>query len=145
MSDLTAAPMFVKDSDGTEYTLSVLSDRDRDAINNWVRAGMVQVAQSALRDDMTQAERDELLGAAMRESSKVDFATPEGSRHIRNLNGVARVLFQSLLHCHPKTTYDDCRKLLRDESFITQFMTQFNGVVGLRMRTASEKNGESPN
>jgi|SRR6185437_6117870 len=108
-----SAPLTLK---GVDYNISPLSDRDWDELNNWLRSRLIKIARNSLTPDMDQESRDEVVGAAVREASKIDLMTGRGLRELSGPEGQCRMLYQSLKREHPRMTAEQCKKLLfRDD------------------------------
>ena len=122
MADVTAAawPVYLG---GQEYFLSPLSDEDNEELNNWLRASFIQMARESLPDGATREEREETLGIALREARALSWFSHDGSRVVKTIDGVARVLWQSLKKRHPDLTHARVRKLITDPATIDYVMS----------------------
>jgi hypothetical protein len=117
MAEVTAASFPITLA-GKEYRLSPLSDRDNSELTNWLRASFIQMARDSLPGNATQQERDETLAVAMREARGISWFSREGAKVMRSLEGVARVVWQSLRKEHPELTPEQVREMLVDERTI---------------------------
>lgn len=122
MAEVTAAawPIHLGDR---EYALSPLSDQDSEELTNWLRASFIQMARDSLPPEATQAQRDETLGIAMREARALNWFSPEGAKVVKSIDGVSRVLWQSLKKRHPELTHKQVRALMTDPGTIDYVMT----------------------
>jgi len=99
---------------GVEYRIAPLEDHQIDEVNNWLRTRLLNIARESLKGVADQDVRDETLGAALREASKLDFMTGRGFKELVNRNGISQLLFQSLRREHPTLTLDNASLLLTD-------------------------------
>jgi hypothetical protein len=99
---------------GNTYELLPLSDKDYEEINNWGRKQLIDIARASFDDEMSQDERDEILGAALRESRSVNFMTPDGAKFFRTPMGIARILWQGLRKRNPKLELVTVSVAIRD-------------------------------
>lgn len=107
MPDLTAAPHPVRVGD-KQYAMRPLRDVDYDELDNWWRATLIDMARKMLTPDMSQEERDEILGAAMREAHKISVLQRGAARDPRlDMTRVGRVLWQGLRRDQPKLALDE--------------------------------------
>lgn len=105
MPHVTAAPFPIKLGKFT-YEMSPLSDSDTEAINNWLRASYIQMARDSLTPKSTEAEREETLRIAMTTARKLSFMEGDGAEIISSLEGVTRVLWQSIRRKHPEVSWE---------------------------------------
>ena len=112
MPQMTAAayPLVL---DGQTYHMTPLTDRDYDELTNWMRSRIIDTARKNITPDMDSDERRELLAAAIENASGVNFGEPRSQQHIKTIDGVARVIFQSCLKRHPRLDYEQFRKLFK--------------------------------
>lgn len=142
MSTVTAASLPLTFEDGTKYQFSPLTDKDIDEIDEWMRQKVLQSARMMLEPGMSQRERDEILGAAMRTASETSMLSPSGHRMISTLHGMVRVCWQSVKKLHPDVTEDELRKQLvnaRNMQSLNDLFDQANGVPG-RLKGKNSKN-----
>jgi hypothetical protein len=127
MPDITGASHPIELA-GVEYHLSPLTDRDIEELTNWLRASFVRMASESLTPEMTQAQRDEVLGAAMREARKIDWVSGEGARTMGTLDGISRVLWHGLRKRHPDLTYEAVRALITDAKTVAKASAVFKAL-----------------
>jgi hypothetical protein len=139
MSNVAAATIPIQLA-GQEFQLSPLTDRDIQELNNWLQSQVIQAARGALTDDMAQDQRDEILGAAVREASKVSWFSADGARRMRTIEGVSRILWQSLKRLHPSLTPDKVKDMVLDPATVTMAMAAFRKVNDV----PEKKRGETP-
>lgn len=92
--------------------MSPLTDKDFEQLNNWIRSGIVDVARASLNSEMSQEERDEVLGVALRQARGVSYLSPEGREAMSSLDGTAYLLWLGMRHHHEKLQPADVRRLL---------------------------------
>ena len=107
MPDVTAAS-YPLTLNGITYSLSPLTDRDIEEVNNWLRASVINMARDSLTSDMSKDERSEILGVAMKEARSLSWMHGEGSKIItQSIDGVSRVMYQGVVKNHPNVTFAD--------------------------------------
>lgn len=117
MPEMTAAPFPLKLGD-LDLKLEPLTDKDIEELDNWLRSTMIDMARKSLTPDMTQQERDEILGAAMREARHMQMLSQQGARFVSSVEGITRVIYQSLT--------DDSRTLVSYEALRDALMKPEN-------------------
>ncbi len=130
MPQISAAahPITLRD---VEYRIAPLEDHQIDEVNNWLRSRMIKIASESLKGVTDQEQRDEVLGAAIREASKLDFMTGRGFRELVNRNGISQLLWQSLRREHPTVLLENAKQLLStddgklDQNAVTLFAKMF--------------------
>ncbi len=137
---LTAAAAPLKFDDGTSYQFSPLTDKDMDELDEWLQARLIENARNSLDDKMTQAERDETMSLAMRESLTVSFVTGQGARMLSTLPGMVRLCWQSIKKCHPNVTEAQLREKLLKPGNLDSVNDAFEKVNSLNERSAPSKN-----
>lgn len=100
----TAAPGDVT-IDGKICRMSPLSDKDIAELDNWVRIRVIRLAKESLTGKETKEEREELLEVAFKHASKLTWLG-EGLEDTTSLEGVARLLWQTLKKHHPDLTVE---------------------------------------
>lgn len=115
MGRITAAPVPCKFGDGTEYYMSPLTDIDMDELDEWVQSRVVENAQRSLRDDMSPAEREEVLGAASRASVEVTWLSGIGAKLMSSIQGMSRIVWLMARHNHAELKLETVRAHLLDQ------------------------------
>jgi hypothetical protein len=101
-AQITAATAEIK-IDGKMYQMSPLSDKDIAELDNWIRVRVVRLARASLTGEETKQEREEVLGVAFKYASSLTWLD-KGAEEMTTLEGVARVLKQTLKKHHPEIT-----------------------------------------
>jgi hypothetical protein len=109
---LSAAPVPIVFSDGSEYLFAPLNDRDTDTIDQWLQSHFIEVARKSLTATATPQEREETLLLAMREAQKINFLTMDGVESLATLNGMTFICWLSLRKNHPDVTQEQLREKL---------------------------------
>lgn len=122
---VTAAATPLVMNDGTRLQFSPLTDRDIDEIDEWLQARVIDNAQRSLGPSLSQAERDEVLSAAARESLTISMVSPIGARMLATIAGMTRLLWQSVKRNHPEVTEDDLRRHMSNPDNIHRVNTAF--------------------
>lgn len=97
---------------GVEYRMSPLSDRDIAELDEWVQIRYVNLVLASLPAEAEQEERDALRVRAAREALGMTWMSGEGARLMATVDGVTRLLWQSLRREHPDIKEEDLRRLL---------------------------------
>jgi len=120
---LLAAPMKLRFQDGFEVTMHPLTDADMAALDQWLRSRMIQVARESLPQSATQAERDEVIGLAMRQAMGMTWMSGEGAKMMGTPDGIAAVVRQS---CHDQAvSHEDLRRRLFDPNEVEHVVRTF--------------------
>lgn len=114
MNDLTAARKPIK-LGGREFLMTRFSDRDISEIDQWLRARIIRDARESLDANSTHSERAEILEIAMRMAAVTSMYSPIGARMIATVDGMAKMLLQSIHRDHPNETVESLRQLLFDQ------------------------------
>ena len=98
---------------GVDYLVSPLSDKDLAELDNYVRATHIRVAVESTKsfDAATQAQ---LRGYAIEQASSITFASEQGAKIMRSLEGIARMLWQGIKHNNPNITVEQVQSYLLD-------------------------------
>jgi len=104
--------------DGVEYRFSTLSDRDLCELDEWVRSQYLRVAQSTLPQD--PAARDAYFAVITKQAMKLSWFSGEGLAHTASLEGIARLMFQSVKKLHPDFTFEKAKNIVRDAGHVRE-------------------------
>ena len=140
MADVTQAPHPVV-LGGVEYTLAPLTDVDIEELNNWLRSDVIRMARDALTEDMTPAERAEILGVAMDKARGLSWLSGEGAAAMASLSGIARVLWQGLRANHPELTWKRVQELIMDKRTLDYALAIWRELNLGPVRTPKGKGG----
>jgi len=135
MSNISAAAVPLKFSDGTEYSLSPLTDKEIDEIDLWLQGHIIEIARRSLSPTASLAEREETLSLAMREASSYSMLNMKGIKALSNIQGMAHICYVSLLRRHPNIKKDYLRELLQNPDDLETLNIAFEKVNHI------EKNG----
>ena len=105
MAHVTGAPAPITVG-GRELRMSPLTDKEYEEVNNWLRAKVIKTARAAFTDDMTPAERSEILQAAILASRSLTFVNATEMFELDRLEVMARVLHQGVVRNHPDVTIE---------------------------------------
>jgi len=125
MSQISGAgmPIFLG---GQEYTMHTLSDKDNDELTNWVRSSIVKMARDLIPPDADADYRDDVMRAAIAESRKVtSWMQPVCKQYLFSIEGVARIVLQTLKKAHPRLTHQKVISLLQDPTSVLEFNEKF--------------------
>lgn len=138
---ITAASYPLDLADGTTYQFSPLTDKDIDEIDGWLQARVIENARRSLTPDMTQAERDELQSLAIRESLSVSLISPQGARMLATVQGMTRLVWQSVKRNHPGVTEDQIRAHMLSPENIQRANAAFSKVNNSGSKTETQRAG----
>lgn len=127
---LTAASMPLKIGSKT-FQASPLSDKDLTELDNWVRADFIRTARKSLTPDMSTAEREETLSVAMRIAQTLCAFRGSGARQLASVDGMIRLVWQSVKHNHPNVTEDELRALLLTPEAAAEAIAETNSVFAM--------------
>lgn len=112
MADITGASFPLKLGEKT-YQLSPLLDIDIEELNNWLRSTFIDMARSSIPANASKAVREETLAVAMREARRLSWVEGYGAELMSSgLDGITRVIFQSIKKNHPDLKFEDLRSEL---------------------------------
>lgn len=125
--DMTAAsrPIMLA---GKEYQMAPLSDLDIAELDQWLKAKVIQTAIDAVPPDASEQTRQAILDSANRVALELSWMSPEGAKQMRTLDGMARLVWQSIKRQHPETTHIDIRKALTDARTVNEAVSAFDSL-----------------
>lgn len=134
-----ASPLTLGDR---EFRMSQLNDRDISELDEWVQDRIVAVAErSIMRQKLTPSEVERRLAIAYSAAAGATWMSGDGARMIATVDGIARLLWQSIHHNHPDVSYEDLRRLVYEErNSIPRIKAKFKHANGLEV----EKKGSEP-
>ena len=138
MADETLAPTPIY-LGGKEYTLSPLGDDDIEELNNWLRADVIRMAESAIDDDTPPDRAREIRRMAIETARGLSWISGDGAKAMASLNGISRVVWQGLKRNHPELSHVDVRKLIIDKKTIDYAMSVWKE---LNLKPAVNRNKE---
>lgn len=113
-------PLYLYDEDGVEreYQGRPLSDGDMDELNCWLRSEFIRRAEQSLSGISDESLRYRILQGSVREAVKIDFMDGSiGTEMVGGIDGLSRLLWQSLREDQPKLTHEGVKRMLmRDEN-----------------------------
>ena len=107
---LTAAASKIDFADGTSYLMSPLTDRDISELDEWLQVRYIQLAVSSLGPKATLEERNEVRLQAAEAASSLTWLSGRGASVMASIDGVTRMLWQSIKREHPTVTEQELRK-----------------------------------
>lgn len=96
MEDLVDLPVELE-LGAMKLKLRRLNDQDIVALDKWVRAKVISIAQESLNDDMSDDERQEVLNSAYTKAMQTTWLTGDGQALISSSEGIARIIYQACL------------------------------------------------
>lgn len=134
----TAASTPLKLGDN-EYLMAPLTDMDISELDEWVQSRVMEVARRALVYATTPTEREEMIRVALKTASSMTWMSGEGSKMMSTVDGLTRLVWQSLKKNHPAVTFLELRKQMIDPINVLMFNTMFR-----KMNQTFEKRGPQP-
>lgn len=124
--NIVAAPYEFQLGDKT-FRLSPLTDRDIEELDNWLRNRIIHMARVASLT-LVDSERKLILESAITVASTTSWMSPEGSKIMGTLDGIAQLTLQGLRKHHPEVTFGGIRLLLIGATEIESATTAFQQV-----------------
>ena len=125
-----------------EYRMRPLSDVDMTELDEWVRSTYIANARKSLGADCTQTEREETLSLAMTQAVGMSFLSGIGARMMGTVDGVARLVWQSIKAEHPDVTVEMVKGYMFDKANIAEGNRKWKELNLGRNKAASM--GKSP-
>ena len=97
---------------GVEYSVSPLDDNDMGEIDLWLRTNLIKTARASIPPDASAEEKERIERLAMREAQELSWMSRAGQRQLATLDGICRLLYQTLKKKHPDITFETIRKLV---------------------------------
>lgn len=115
----------------TTYQFTPFTDLDMVELDNWVQEGIIDLAQRTIDRNPSKppAWGDRLLRVAFREASSAVFASPEGTKKIGTIQGMARVVWQGIKAEHPDVTIEEIILELRGPGVLVRVGTRIVETV----------------
>jgi hypothetical protein len=108
--------------------MSPLTDKDIAELDNWLQSRVVEIAVRAIPQNAPAALREELLTIALKHATSMSWMTGEGAKQMGTIDGVSRVLWQSLKKEHPDITHDAVRSMMLDPRTIQYALVKFKDL-----------------
>lgn len=105
---LTAAATPIRLGD-VEYRMSPLTDRDISELDEWVRHRYIQLAVDSLPKDTPPEEVTQVRLQATQAALNLTWMSGQGAKILATVDGMTRLLWQSLRREHPDVEYEDLR------------------------------------
>jgi len=107
-------PFKIRTPEGNqEYQTRPLSDADMDEINAWIRSTYMERMEQSVANLTNEVMIKAAAEAALRVVATLDMMDGgQGSRMIACIDGLSRVLWQSMRDDHPELTHAELKRLL---------------------------------
>lgn len=142
MTNITAAPydLVLTDKEGKKhsYRMSPLTDKDIVELDHYVQSEFIARARESCKD-ADDREARLTIEIALEKSAAVGFTTEYGARLMGTVDGLTRLVWQSLKTLQPHLTEDNLRELLFDPNNVREVNTVFR-----RMHHVDEKKKGAP-
>jgi len=122
---INAASSPLRFADGTEYQMSPLTDRDISELDEWVRVRFINLAMRSLPAETSEAERAAARMQATHEALTLTWMSGRGAQHMASVDGMTRLVWQSVKRNHPGVTEDELRRHLFSQENIAAVQLQF--------------------
>lgn len=107
---MTGVPREITLSDGSEWCMSPLTDRDFSEVDVWIQQRYIKIARKALSEE----EEARLLPGIIREAMTLSMFEPEGAKVLSTVDGMAFFLYVSVRKEHPNVTAEAFLTYMRD-------------------------------
>ena len=138
---MNAAPVLLKFSDGTEYRMSPLTDRDISELDEWVRLTYINLALKSLPPEVSEEQREAVRFRAVGEAMAVTWTSATGAALMATVDGMTRLVWQGVRVNHPAVTLEDLRKHLFSRDNLAMVRSQFRRA---NVPEADEAQGPDP-
>lgn len=111
----TRVPLYLVDENGRdrEYQTRPLSDGDMDEINAWLRSEYLRRIEEGLKGVQNPKVADLMLDRALSTVTTIDFLdNGPGSKMVGTVDGLSRLLWQSMREDHPELTHERLKLIL---------------------------------
>lgn len=129
---------------GQEYRLSPFSEKDYDELDAWLHAAIMRVARESIAPGAAEEERDEVIGAAVREATKQTFMSRTPNPRLARAK-MTRGIWQALRREHPKLTLAELTALTEahpeDMEEVVRQLADVNGWRLVKKEDDAPQNG----
>lgn len=127
-----------------EFTIHPLTDADISELDEWVQSRVIEIARRSLVKGLTPLEREELLRCAFRTASSMTWLSGDGARIMATVDGLTKLVHQSIKKSHPKVTHADLRMILVNPANAQMFNFMFRKVNGTIVGDDGKKGDPGP-
>jgi cytochrome c553 len=124
-SQILTSAKFPIELDGKEFLMSPLNDQDIAELDLWMSSYYLKMVRASLEDETNQALRDETIRVASREALSLSIMTRDGQKILATVNGMTRLLWQSIKLNHPNVTVHELRAMLLSKENMTRVNEAF--------------------
>lgn len=117
---ITGAAAPITFHDGTTYQMSPLSDRDIQEMDLWAQARYIQVSRAGIPDSVSKEDRDAEMRSIRREAMGITWLSGLGASLVATVDGMCRLLWQSIKANHPDVLENDLRAKFFDPDVAAQ-------------------------
>jgi len=103
-----------------KFAASRLSDTDITELDIWVRNQYIHTVKSSFTPQTTQREREESLDIAFRTAATLSAFTGTGARILATVEGMTRLIWQTIKTNHPHVSEETLHQLLLDPENIEE-------------------------
>lgn len=138
--------LFEKPDGDKEFTLTMrsLDDESLVAMDEWVRSRAMKTALSSIDSFAPGPARQSYIDQAIRTASSFTWMSGEGAKIMGSIEGVAKMMHESVKQDHPDLTIDRVRRMFFDSRNITRFNAHFKRLNSMRSGDGAQKKPESP-
>lgn len=124
-TDMTGSTMPLRLAD-KEFQMAPLSDLDIAELDQWLRARVFQIAIDSTPKDADEQTRRLIMESAQSVAVELTWMSPEGAKQMRTLDGMSRLIWQSIKERHPEITHADVRKMMMDPRTVDEAFSTFD-------------------
>ena len=129
--NITAAPTPLV-LGGTQYLMSPLTDRDIAQLDEWIRTRLLQTVRQSLKDqDVDDDDYEREMRIAQKSALSLTWLSGEGAKILGTVDGMSRLVLQSVGRNHPELDLESIRKMLLDPSNMNEVNDAFRRVNDL--------------
>lgn len=135
-NDITAACNEVILGDKS-YRISPLTDKDISELDNWLRIQTIRLARESVLD-ADAATQDHVMKLALEFASTITWMSPQGSALMGTIDGVGRLIWQSIKKEHPEMTPEAVRELILDSRTLSAALDAFDMINGVKTKESGK-------
>lgn len=94
-----------------EYVCSALNDEGRENLDGWLRAQYVERAAAMIEALTNESDKRLALEVAFKEASKITFVSRLGAEFLATVDGMTRLMYESIKPNQPDVTHKELREL----------------------------------
>lgn len=129
---------------GQEFQMHSLSDKDFVELDEWIRQRMMKTALASLAGITDSTLRAEIIQNATIAASTATWLSGPGVKILSTVDGVSRMLWQSVKKGNPNVTHADLRSLCFDRDNVEEIVTTFNRINKFKLQRKKGSQATEP-